>query len=75
MLEEDALVRAGQDDQTTVGRRDAFHGRPGTHDPVGRPEWEVVQVLVIGTKRIRIQSSRPTSSPFHPQNQKLELCL
>lgn len=52
MLIEDSLaVGSGDDHQAAVVGGDRLHGRPGGHDPVRRPEGEVVQVLVEGVAR------------------------
>lgn len=45
VLMEYSLVRAGQDNQASIIRGDAFHSRPGAHDSIGRSEGKVMQVL------------------------------
>jgi hypothetical protein len=41
-----SLVGSGEHNQTTVVPVNVLHGSPRTNDVIGRPEGEVVQILV-----------------------------
>ncbi len=45
VLMQNSFVSAGQDNQTSIVGRDAFHGSPSADNTIGRTEREVVQIL------------------------------
>jgi hypothetical protein len=45
VLMQNSFVSAGQDNQTSIIGRDAFHGSPSADNTIGRTEREVVQIL------------------------------
>jgi hypothetical protein len=53
VLMQHSFVSAGQDNQTSIVGRDAFHGSPSADNTIGRTEREVVQVL--SSKRTKFE--------------------